>query len=108
MAEPHVKSELMETGKRREERMASTRPVRLDRGTGITRNISASGVFFETDLDYAAGSQISFAIEFDGPRGEKMMLKCRGEIVRVEHRNGKVGVAAKIVASKLEPGARVD
>ena len=108
MAEPHVKSELMETGKRREERMASTRPVKLDRGTGVTRNISASGVFFETNLDYAAGSHISFAIELDGPRGEKMMLKCRGEIVRVEHRNGKVGVAAKIVASKLEPGARVD
>jgi len=36
------------------------------------------------------------------------MLRCRGEIVRVEHRDGKVGVAAKIVASKLEPGVRLD
>ena len=108
MAESSVKSEPMETGKRREERMSSTRPVKLDRGTGVTRNISASGVFFETNVDYAAGSEIRFAIEVDGPRGEKMMLRCRGEIVRVEHRDGKVGVAAKIVSSKLEPGAQVD
>jgi hypothetical protein len=93
----------MARGERREERMAATRPVRLDRGTGVTRNISASGVFFETNVDYAAGSEISFAIELDGPHGEKLMLRCRGEIVRVERRDGKVGVAAKIVKSKLEP-----
>ena len=108
MAESGVKSERMSTGKRREERMVSTRPVRLDRGTGVTRNISASGVFFETNVDYATGNEISFAIELDGPQGEKLMLRCRGEIVRVEYRDGKVGVAAKIVASKLEPGVRVD
>jgi len=44
---------------KREERVAATRPVKLDRGTGITRNVSASGVFFETDVEYAAGSEIS-------------------------------------------------
>ena len=88
--------------KRLEERMSATRPVQLDRGTGITRNVSTSGVFFETNADYAEGSEIIFAIELDGPAGEKSMLRCRGEIVRVELRGGKVGVAAKIVASKLE------
>ena len=82
--------------------MSATRPVRLDRGTGVTRNVSASGVYFETNLDYAAGSKISFAIELDGPHGKKLMLRCHGEIVRVERRDGKVGVAATIVASKLE------
>ncbi len=82
--------------------MSAARPVRLDRGVGVTQNVSASGVFFETNVDYAAGSEISFAIELDGPQGKKVMLRCRGEIVRVEHRDGKLGVAAKIVASKLE------
>lgn len=87
--------------KRSEERVPATRPVRLDRGTGVTRNVSASGVFFETDVNYAPGREISFAIELDGPTG-KMMFKCQGQIVRVEHRDGNVGVAAKIVASTLE------
>jgi len=91
----------MATRKRREDRMPVTRPVRVGRVTGVTRNVSASGVFLETNVDYAAGSEISFAIELDGPTG-KMMFKCQGQIVRVEHRDGKVGVAARIVASKLK------
>ena len=88
--------------KRREERLTATRPVQLDRGTGVTRNVSTSGVFFETNEDYAEGSEISFAIELDGPQGGKLMLRFRGEIVRVVRGSGKVGVAAKVVASKLE------
>jgi len=92
----------MTTGKRKEERMSVTRPVRMDRVTGVTRNVSTSGVFFETNVDFAVGSKISFVIELEGLRDEKSMLRCQGEIVRVEHRDGKVGVAAKIVASTLE------
>ncbi len=78
------------------------RPVHLDQGTGITRDVSASGVFFETDGNYVAGSEISFSIELEGPGG-KMMLRCQGQIVRVEQRDGKIGVAAKIIESRLEP-----
>jgi hypothetical protein len=82
--------------------MSATRPVRLDRGTGVTRNISASGIFFETDVDFAPGSAITFSIELSGPQGEKLMLKSRGENVRLEIRGDKMGVAAKIMFSKLE------
>jgi PilZ domain len=90
--------------KRGEERMSVTRPVVLARGSGVTRNISTSGVFFETNADYVVGSKIIFAIELDGSQGEKLELRSRGEIVRIEHRAGKVGVAVKIDASKLELG----
>ena len=83
--------------------MSVTRPVKVDRVTGVTRNVSTSGVFFETNVEYAEGSKINFAIELEGPREEKSMLWCQGEIVRVEHRDGKVGVAARIVASRVEP-----
>ncbi len=86
---------------RSEERVPAALPVTLDRGTGITRDIRASGVFFETEVNYASGSVISFSIELDGPTG-KMMLKCQGQITRVEDRCGKVGVAAKIIESRLE------
>jgi hypothetical protein len=103
MMESSEMSEGKAEDKRLEARMSTTRPVQLDRGKGVTRNISTSAVFFETDVEYAVGSEILFAIELDGPAGEKSMLKCRGEIVRVELRGGKLGVAAKIVASKLEP-----
>ncbi len=85
----------------REERVRTAWPVHLDQGTGITRDVSASGVFFETDVNYAAGGEIAFLIELGTPGG-KFMLKCKGQIVRVEHRGGKVGVAAKFIESRLE------
>ena len=104
MMESSEVSETKATDKRREMRMSAARPVQLERGQGVTRNISTSGVLLETDVDYAEGSEITFAIELDGPQGEKLMLRSRGEIVRVERRNGKVSIAAKIIASKLESG----
>ena len=104
MAKFATGSQRLAMEKRGEERMSVTRPVVLARGSGVTRNISTSGVFFEINANYAVGSKIIFAIELDGSQGEKLELRSRGEIVRIEHRAGKVGVAVKIVASKLEPG----
>ena len=86
---------------RREERVSASLPVKLGSTTGITRDVSASGICFETDVSYKVGSPISFAVHMDAPGG-KMVLNCRGEIVRVEPRGGRVGVAVKIVESKLE------
>lgn len=88
--------------KRREQRIPATRPVQLDGGTGVTRNISSSGIFFETDVSHAEGGEISFAIEIDGVREEKIMLRARGVIVRIACNNGKVGIAAKIINSTLD------
>ena len=81
--------------------MSTRRPVRLGQATGVTRNVSASGVFFETDVPYAVGSEISFSIELIGPRGDKLVLNCRGEIVRVEVDGDKVGLAVRTRTSLL-------
>ena len=86
---------------RKEERVSTALPVDLGGAKGVTQDVSASGIFFETDADYAPGHAISFAVELDTPGG-RMRLKCEGEIVRVEPRNGRVGVAVKITQSVLE------
>ena len=101
-----VASEHVALGKRREDRMFARRLVQLDRGTGVTRNISTSGVFFVTGVDYVPGNKINFAIELEGFRAGKVMLRSWGKIVRVEIRRGIVGVGAKILASKLETKIR--
>jgi hypothetical protein len=88
--------------KRREQRIPATRPVQLESGTGVTLNISSSGIFFETDVNYAEGGEISFAIEIDGVREEKMLLRARGVIVRIDRSGGKVGIAVQIVNSSLD------
>ena len=69
-------------------------------GQASLRTSARRGVFFETDVDYTLGSEITFAIELDGPAEQTLLLRCRGMIVRVEHRSGKYGVGVKIVASQ--------
>jgi len=100
MTKSAVASTRLAVENRRGARMFVTRPVRLGGRTGITRNISTSGVFFETDVDYALGSELSFAIELDGQAQRELTLRCRGMVVRVEHRAGNVGIAVEIISSQ--------
>ena len=86
---------------RAEERVSAAWPVDLGAATGVTCDVSASGMFFETDATYALGNEITFAVELDTPGG-KLLLRCRGSIVRLEPRENRVGVAVKITESRLE------
>ena len=85
---------------RREERVRAALPVNLGNAVGVTRDVSASGLYFETDATFAAGSPIQFAIDIETPGG-MMVLSCRGEIVRVEKRGQQQGVAVRIIESSL-------
>jgi hypothetical protein len=88
--------------RRAQQRITAVLPVKVEgQSAGVTRDISPSGIFFETDLEMTPGNEIKFCLEFDNPSG-KLLLECTGEIVRIEKAGGKVGVAAKIVESRLE------
>lgn len=89
-------------GERTEERISCGLAVDLGTATGITRDISASGVFFETDATYPLSSSIQFRVELDTPTCNRLVT-CHGEIVRIEPRNKKVGVAVKITEASIEP-----
>lgn len=67
-------------------------------GQGVTRDMSATGVYFETDMKLHQGSMIRFTIDFDNPiGGGKTQLECRGYVVRAEpHAGGKIGIAVKL------------
>jgi hypothetical protein len=89
------------TQNRREERLPVALPINIENTQCITRDVSASGVFFETSSTFMIGAHVDFAIEFDSPGG-KLILKCNGEIVRLEDKVGKTGVAVKIIDSVME------
>lgn len=90
---------------RSEERVSMKVPVSLPGGlTGITRDISASGIYFETDSAPLGDSSLAFAVQFQNETGVGMTLRCRGQVLRVEHQGKRVGVAARILESRLEPG----
>ncbi len=92
----------MSSNKRANSREASALQLQLGGGgSGVTRDVSASGVFFETDIEQVAGSLIDFTIEFETPGGP-MRLKCHGQIVRTEQHGTRQGAAVKILESKFE------
>jgi PilZ domain-containing protein len=74
-------------------------PVELEHGTGLTRDISASGVFFKTNSSFRLGETIRFSLvlEYADPSGP-LRLHCQGEIVRVERYEGTVGVAVRFTS----------
>jgi hypothetical protein len=87
---------------RREDRARNTLPLKVshDNGVGVTRDLSVSGVYFETSSRYHAGSVIKMTIAFDGPAG--MQLECEGTIVRVEDCGpDKVGIAVSMTSKAL-------
>jgi hypothetical protein len=88
--------------KRRGQRVHTALPVFLKNAEGMTRDVSASGVFFWTSESVCAlGELISFSVELKRPEG-RVMLKCQGDVVRTEPRATEMGVAVKITDSAME------
>ena len=88
--------------RRRGPRIHAALPVFLKNTVGITRDVSASGVFFWTSEPVCVlGELISFSVELKRPEG-RMMLKCQGDVVRAEPRATDIGVAVKIIESAME------
>lgn len=94
---PVIEDEAKE--RRRAPRMAIGLPIELEHGKGLTRDVSASGVYFETDTPLAVGAQVRFAMVL--PYGTAVRVQCAGEIVRVERHESRVGVAAALTSSRL-------
>ena len=88
--------------KRTCQRFPTALPVFLENATGLTRDMSTSGVYFWKDGMCMPGELICFSIELYTPEG-RMMWKCRGDVVRAEPRGKDVGVAVRITESAMEP-----
>lgn len=88
------------------ERFDTELPVEIGGIQGLTRNISATGIYFKTDLTQEPGSRVSFTVEVN-VRGEKLKLVCEGEVVRVDHSGGLLGIAAKLASSFFSEAAEV-
>lgn len=82
------------------DRVITALPVYLEGVKGVTRDVSASGLYFETEASFSVGNSVSFTVDFMSRTG-KMKLQCRGNIIRVEPNGGRVGVAVKITESTM-------
>ena len=81
-------------------------PVEIGNLRGLARNISATGIYFEIEAAPALGSHVYFAVEMT-VRGEKLKLVCDGQVLRVEHKDGVHGIAARFDDSFFSNPAEV-
>ena len=70
--------------------------IQLDGGVGIARNVSATGIYFVTDVALERGKPVNFTLDFKNYPGGPLRLACTASVVRVEPRDGKIGVGASI------------
>jgi hypothetical protein len=90
---------------RSEKRVRALLPVLIGKAhQGLTRDVSASGAFFETDASYRVGSVVRFAINLETPWGPAR-FDYRGKIVRLERHDGTLGVAVRFTDDKDQPQA---
>jgi hypothetical protein len=81
-------------GARRDERFESDLRITLVQGDGVMRNVSASGVYFETRAKLEPGEALRFTIEFSGEQIGAVSAHCQARVVRVEPRGAMIGVGA--------------
>ena len=77
-------------------------PVEFAGGAGVTRDVSESGVFFETVMPVEMGQALEFQLVFgDADPQFQARVHCEGEVVRVEPLAVGRGVAVKLRAYRL-------
>jgi hypothetical protein len=91
--------------RRRGNRVFVKLPITLEGGKGVTRDVNANGIYFESDVNCVPGSELSYSLEFDNPGSPKMTWICKAMVIRVDRQDGKMGIAARITQSSLSPKA---
>jgi hypothetical protein len=72
-----------------------------------TRDVSYRGLYFLVNDDFEVGGEIEFIITLPQQvtQSGDVNIRCRGEVVRVEAVDGRVGIAAKINRYEFLPVA---
>ncbi len=93
--------------RRQEVRISLSVPIELATETGVTRNVSISGVYFECQGGYEVGDSITFALVLDhaDPQGQ-LRVHCRGTVLRVDPAPTGIGIAVQIVDRWFDPAVR--
>jgi hypothetical protein len=80
---------------RRAERFGVGLPYTLDGVAGQTRDLSASGISFESDTGYPVGAIVKLTLRY-GLDGHNFPLPCEVEVVRVDRTGDRFTVAARL------------
>ena len=87
--------------RRRMPRYPVSLAIETERGKGLTRDISASGIYFESEQPYTAGARIHFALVLEYSEPMPLRLSCTGQVLRVDTHGNTFRVAASITSHSI-------
>src|SRR5438552_13148178 len=104
-SEHTMESTLTFSERRRARRYRLALPIELQAlGDGTTRDLSTTGVFFETGGSLVPGAAIKFSVLLEhADPGPPLRLVCEGDVVRVEPCDERLGVGATISTFHFDP-----
>ena len=78
-------------------RFQTALPLEMEGIPGFTRDVSETGIYFETDALQEIGPVVSFVMRYrEG--GRLREVQCDARVVRVEARGERIGIAARLMA----------
>jgi hypothetical protein len=75
-------------------------PLKMGEHPAVTRDISASGMYLEMSGRHELCGPLLFEMDLADAR---IRFCAEGEIVRIEHSEGKTGVAVRLLSARLQP-----
>lgn len=92
----------MSSERRAEIRRSLALPVLVGHGTrGVTRDISAAGLFFETEHDQLVDDMLVLEFVLDSSNA-LFKFVAQGSVLRQERMGQKQGLAVKLLAMRME------
>jgi len=89
----------MSADQRAETRERIALPLKLSDGShAVTRDVSASGLYFEVDGPYLLGRTVDFELQLPNAR---MKFTATAELVRIDNHGLRTGVAVKLLRPQL-------
>ena len=86
------------------ERFGAGLPYTLDGREGQTRDLSATGLSFDSDMTYALGTIVNLTLRY-GLDGHNFPMPCQVEVVRVEPNSKRFIIAARFCRPFFAPEA---
>lgn len=92
--------------RRQAERFVAAMPVTVDGHPGTTRDLSSSGLSFDSDRPYMPGARIAVVIDYllDG---HSYPLRCEAEVVRLQPTKDGYTVGARLTPESRLPEVAV-
>jgi hypothetical protein len=88
-------------------RFVTCLPIEIEGAPGCTRDISDTGAYVETEAIRDFGPMVELTLSYRA-QGAWRTVRCDAQVVRVEARGDRLGIAVRLAAPLFDDGETID